>query len=229
MGLFSRMSTMFRGSVNDALDKIESPKVLNQYVLDTQKQLNKFEGDIKKHTTNQFRLEHEIAEEKKHIEKLDRAAEMAIEGGDEQKAKSFLNEKVSRQNKLTVLEGEYEQVLKTTGELIDSHKQLQTRLTQLRHRKDTLLRKTESAKARKRSYEIQNKVSGNDPTGDFDRLEQKVYQIEAQANAEGYVASNLHDAKKWNVSDASVDDELTRLKEKIQAKKQPANANAQNF
>src|SRR5512141_798544 len=94
MGIFSRISTLFKSNVNDLISKAEDPeKMLNQVVLDMQNQLVEAKKQVAVSIADQKRLEKQRDEQGDLAQEWERKAMLAVKAGDDALAREALKRK----------------------------------------------------------------------------------------------------------------------------------------
>ncbi len=94
MGIFSRISSLFKSNINDIISKAEDPeKMLNQVVLDMQNQLVEAKKQVAVSIADQKRLEKQRDEQADLAQEWERKAMLAVKAGDESLAREALKRK----------------------------------------------------------------------------------------------------------------------------------------
>src|SRR2546425_6293083 len=82
MGIFDRLSTLFRSNINDLISRAENPeKMLNQLIVDMRGQLAKAKQQVAAAIADEKRLSSQVDQEKKSAEDWERRAVLAGAGG----------------------------------------------------------------------------------------------------------------------------------------------------
>src|SRR3989475_9643775 len=82
MGIFDRLSTLFRSNINDLISRAENPeKMLNQLIVDMRGQLAKAKQQVAAAIADEKRLSSQVDQEKKSAEDWERRAAAAGPGG----------------------------------------------------------------------------------------------------------------------------------------------------
>src|SRR3989442_10636501 len=82
MGIFDRLSQLFRSNINDLISRAENPeKMLNQLIVDMRSQLAKAKQQVAGAIADEKRLAAQVDQEKKGAEDWERRAVLAGEGG----------------------------------------------------------------------------------------------------------------------------------------------------
>src|SRR3989454_8408425 len=82
MGIFDRLSTLFRSNINDLINRAENPeKMLNQLIVDMRSQLAKAKQQVAGAIADEKRLAAQVDQEKKGAEDWERRAVLAGQEG----------------------------------------------------------------------------------------------------------------------------------------------------
>src|SRR2546425_7619733 len=82
MGIFDRLSTLFRSNINDLISRAENPeKMLNQLIVDMRGQLAKAKQQVAAAIADEKRLSSQVDQEKKSAEDWERRAVLAVQEG----------------------------------------------------------------------------------------------------------------------------------------------------
>jgi len=222
MGIFSRISTLFKSNINDAISKAEDPeKMLNQVVLDMQNQLVEAKKQVAVSIADQKRLEKQRDEQADLAQEWERKAMLAVKAGDENLAREALKRKAEHEGQLAEF-GKQAQLQKdAVDKLKDQLRMLNDKIEEAKRKKNILIARQKRAEAQKT---IQSTMSGLSDTGafdTFDRMAKKVDQIEAEAEAHTELGNELsgdtlqQKFKALEAGSASTDDALAELKVKM--------------
>src|SRR5256885_3742331 len=81
MGIFDRLSTLFRSNINDLISRAENPeKMLNQLIVDMRSQLAKAKQQVAAAIADEKRLAAQVDQEKKAAEDWEKRAVLAVQG-----------------------------------------------------------------------------------------------------------------------------------------------------
>ena len=222
MGLFSRIGTLFKSNINDAISKAEDPeKMLNQVVLDMQNQLVEAKKQVAVSIADQKRLEKQRDEQGDLAQEWERKAMLAVRANDEALAREALKRKAEHDAQFAEF-GKQAQLQKTAvDKLKDQLRALNDKIEEAKRKKNILIARQKRAEAQKT---IQGTMSGLSDTGAFDtfeRMAQKVDQIEAEADAHVELGNELagdtlqQKFKALESGSAGTDDALAALKSKM--------------
>jgi phage shock protein A len=222
MGIFSRIGTLFKSNLNDLISKSEDPeKMLNQVVLDMQNQLVEAKKQVAVSIADQKRLEKQRDEQADLAQEWERKAMLAVRASDENLAREALKRKAEHDGQFAEF-GKQAQLQKdAVDKLKDQLRQLNDKIEEAKRKKNILIARQKRAEAQKT---IQGTMSGLSDTGAFDtfeRMSQKVEQIEAEAEAHAELGNELtgdslqQKFKALEASSTSTDDALAELKVKM--------------
>lgn len=214
MGIFSRVTDIFKSNVNDALDKAEDPeKMLKQMVLEMEESVNKTTLAVAQGIANEKNLFKKLNKANEDVVEWQEKAKKALMAGREDLAKQALEKKAISQKNVQDLTPIYHQAKDTAEKMKSQLDQLKMKLDEARQRQSTLIARSQSAKAQKLINQSFSGV-GSDAFSKFDKFEGKIEVLEAEAEAYGHLAEgdkSLED--EFRLLDvSSSDDELLRLK-----------------
>jgi len=222
MGIFSRIGTLFKSNINDAISKAEDPeKMLNQVVLDMQNQLVEAKKQVAVSIADQKRLEKQRDEQADLGQEWERKAMLAVRANDEILAKEALKRKAEHDSQFAEF-GKQAQLQKAAvDKLKEQLRTLNDKIEEAKRKKNILIARQKRAEAQKT---IQSTMSGLSDAGAFDTFERmatKVDQIEAEAEAHAELGSELtgdtlqQKFKALEAGPAGQDDALAALKAKM--------------
>ncbi len=218
MGLFSRISDIFKSNVNDALDKAEDPeKMLKQMVLEMEESVNKTTLAVANAIANEKSLERKIAKERAAIGEWQNKAMQALTAGREDLAKAALEKKATAERNAADLQPIYEQAAATAVKMREQLEQLKRKLDEARSRQSTLIARSQAAKAQKQIAQSFSGV-GSDAFSKFDKYEGKIEKLESEAVAFEQLAgenTDLDQQFKQLGSTAQVEAELLAMKKQM--------------
>lgn len=218
MGIFNRISDIFKANVNDTLDKAEDPeKMLKQMVLEMEESVNKATLAVANGIANEKSLERKLAKSREQSNDWQQKAVQALQAGREDLAKAALEKKAVSDRNVADLEPIHTQAKATSDKLRQQLDQLKNKLEEARSRQSTLIARSQAAKAQK---EIAQSFSGvgSDAFSKFDKFEGKIEKLEAEATAFEQLSgesTSLDQEFKQLSSSASVETELAKLKESM--------------
>jgi phage shock protein A len=218
MGIFARVTDIFKANINDLLDKSEDPeKMIKQMVIEMEEAVGKATMAIGSAIANEKMLQKQVEDKKKGIDEWNKKAIQAVNAGRDDLAKQALEKKNSYTKASNDLEPLLNEARNTSVNLRAQLDKLRAKLEEVRLRQNTLIARSQAAKAKK---QIAASVSGigDDAFANFDKYEQKIIKQEAEADALSDMAgqdTKLEDEFDKLSTTAAVDDELAQLKESL--------------
>jgi len=218
MGIFGRITDIFKANVNDLLDKAEDPeKMIKQMVLEMEEAVNKATIAVGQAIANEKTLERQYNKNTADMNEWQNRAVQALNAGREDLARQALERKNTIQKNVSDLERMLGEARTSSTQLRGQLDQLKSKLDEARMRQNTLIARSQAAKAKK---QIAQSVAGvgSDAFAKFDKLEQKVEKTEAEAEAFAQLAgenTSLDDQFRQLGTGGAVDDELAALKQQL--------------
>jgi phage shock protein A len=215
MGIFNRITDIFKANVNDTLDKAEDPeKMLKQMVLEMEESVNKATLAVANAIANEKSLERKLAKAKTESADWHQKAVQALNANREDLAKAALQKKTLAEKNAVDLEPIYVQAKTTSDKMREQLNMLKNKLEEARSRQSTLIARSQAAKAQKQIAQSFSGV-GSDAFSKFDKYETKIEKLESEAEAFETLAgenTSLDMQFKQLATASTVDDELLALK-----------------
>jgi len=222
MGILTRFKDIMSSNINALLDKAEDPEKMIDQCL---RNLNSDLGNVKAETASimaeEQRAKRELDECTMEIKKMENYAVKALEAGNEDDARKFLERKVSLTTKETELQESYNLASSNSARMREMHDKLVADIGELDARKAMIKGKMSVAKTQERINKIGSSVnSANNSISAFDRMEEKANRALDEANAMAELNQGPKDdikdlTRKYDSNNTDVDDELAKLKEKL--------------
>lgn len=217
MGIFSRITDILKANINDLLDKAEDPeKMIKQMVIEMEESVNKTTLAVAQAIANEVSLQKKLEKARKDAIEWENKAMQALAAGREDLAKAALEKKALSLRNQSDLEPLYQQAKTTTANLRMQLDRLKAKLDEARMRQSTLIARSQAAKAQKQIAQAMSGV-GSDAFSKFEKFEQKIEKLEAEAVAFEQLAgenTSLEEQFK-QLESSSVDAELLALKAKM--------------
>ncbi len=219
MGLFDRLSRVVRANLNDLVSKAEDPeKVLEQAVIDMQEDLVQLRQAVARSISEQKRTEQRYNQDLNESAKWEQRAKLALTNNDEELARKALERKKSLSDTATAYKTQLEQQTATVETLRKNLVALEGKISEAKTKKNMLQARAKAAKA---NAELQQTLGGMDTSGAmgaFERMENKVLDLEATGQAAGELAGfGIEQQFAQLESSSGVDDELAMLKASMDA------------
>ncbi len=215
MGLFSRMSTIFKAKVSKALDKAEDPRETLDYSYEKQlEMLQKVKRGIVEVTTAKKRLELQLAKQHEDVAKMDSQARAALQQSREDLARVVLQRKAAAMETIASLQTQVSNLDTEQAKLVDAESRLQAKVESFRTRKEVIKATYSAAEAQVRIGEAISGISEEmtDVGMAIDRAENKTAQLQAKATAiDELMATGVLSDSSLPGGGSDVDRELAKL------------------
>lgn len=221
MGFFGRLATLIKSNLNDLISKSEDPeKMLNQIIVDMNTQLVEAKKQVAKAIADEKRLGKQHKAEKSVAGEWEKKAMMAIRAGDENLAKEALLRKKEHDSLEQAYGDQWQKQKQATDQLKTALRALNNKIEEAKRKKNVLIARKRRAEAMKSIQETMSGLSDTSAFETFDRMSQKIDQIESEAEAgaelaEEYSGDVLTDKFRNLEMTAGADDELEALKRKM--------------
>lgn len=220
MGILTRFKDIMSSNINALLDKAEEPeKMIDQCLRNLNSDLGKVKAETASVMAEEQRAKRELDECNEDINKMQTYAMKAVQAGNDDDARKFLEKKNILTTKQTSLQQTYELASSNALHMRQMHDKLVGDIAQLESRKDMIKSKIAVAKTQERLNHIGSSVNNaNNSISAFDRMEQKANKMLDQANAMAELNKGANNdiedltAKYSNNSNTNIEDELAALK-----------------
>lgn len=221
MSILQRFKDIMSSNIHALLDKAEDPeKMIDQYMRNLNRDLGKVKAETASIMAAEKRAKRELDECQKEVDDMERYAVKALQAGNEDDARKFLEKKSELSNKLTELAAAYQVATSNSGQMKQMHDKLVSDINALESRRKMIKGKAALAKTQKRVNEMTSSIGGAGKSlNAFNRMEDKVNEMLDEANAMAELNAgekdDIKDLQAKYESDVQVDNELDRLKAKI--------------
>lgn len=217
MGLFDRISRVIRANLNSLVGQAEDPeKILEQTVLDMQEDLIQLRQAVAQAIATQKRTERQCSQAQSTAEEWYRRAQLALQKGDDHLAREALTRRKSYQETADSMKGQLEQQSSVVAKLKQNMLTLESKISEAKTKKDLYIARARSAKASQQLNDMLGRVGTGSAMSAFERMEEKVLQLEAQSEAIAELgADDLEKRFAHLESGDSVDDELAAMKAQL--------------
>jgi len=184
MGLFDRIMRVIRANLNSLVSKAEDPeKILEQAVLDMQEDLIQLRQAVAQAIATQKRTERQCSQAQSTADEWYRRAQLALQKGDENLAREALTRRKSYQETAEVMQTQIGQQSIVVTQLKQNMVKLESKISEAKTKKDLYVARARSAKASQQINDMLGRVVTGGAIQAFERMEEKVLQMEAQAEA----------------------------------------------
>lgn len=182
MGVFNRISNMFRAKVNNGLDEMENPiELLDQKVRDMEESLSKAKLSSAQILGNVHEIEKKMSVAKKESEDFDSKVKFALSKGNEDLAKKALSKKLEADKKYESLNKSYGEAKEKADAIKKNLKALEEEIEKTRSYRDEAAARYNNAEASKKVNEILSNVQTSSNKINIDDIERKIQRKEATA------------------------------------------------
>ena len=221
MGIFNRLAQLIKSNLNDLISKSEDPeKMLNQVVLDMNNQLVEAKKQVAASIADEKRLAKQVEQEQANASEWERRAMMALRAGNEALAKEALNRKKEHDQLATTFKDQWQKQKDAVDKLKNALRMLNDKIEEAKRKKNVLIARKKRAEAQQAIQATMSGLKDQSAFETFDRMSQKIDQMEAEAEAgvelaEEYSGDTL--ASQFNKLEktAGADSELEALKRKM--------------
>ena len=219
MAIFERVSDLVRANINDLIDKAENPeKMVKQIIIDMEDQLRKATQGFgtAMGSLNQVKKQLETAQEQSNV--WQNKAKTCLEQGNEELARQALENKV-KQDKMVAQYQEMSTSMETQVNDIKSQiDMLKEKLEEARSKQAMLVARSQMADAKSQMSKTLGNMDSKSAFAKMDKMEQKIEQKEAQADAYSEV-SGIQESESDPFAkmdrENSVNEELEKLKQEM--------------
>jgi phage shock protein A len=221
MGIFARLAALIKANINDLISQAEDPiKMLDQAVIDMANQLIEAKKQVAIAIADEKRLAKQAEAEAAKAAEWERRAMMAVRAGDDTLAMEALQRKKEHEGLAVTYKEQWAKQKKQVDQLKMALRVLNSKIEEAKRKKQVLKAQFQRAKATKHIQETLAGLNENTALDAFQRAEDKVLQMEAEAEATGELAEEYsgdvleHRFAKMEVNQGATDD-LELLKQKM--------------
>lgn len=217
MGLFDRVSRVVRSNLNAVVSAAEDPeKILEQTVVDMQEDLVQLRQAVAQAIASQKRLEQQYNQNLTQANEWERRAMLALQKGEDNLAREALSRKKTFSETANSLKAQLDQTLVQVDNLKRNMTALESKLSEAKTRKEMLKARARAAKASEQINQAMGRVDTTSAMAAFERMEDKVHQMEARSQAMAELAGDTLESQFAALEAGSdVDVELAEMKAKL--------------
>ena len=217
MGLFDRVGRVVRANLNSLVNQAEDPeKILEQVVLEMQGDLIQVKQAAAQAIATQRRTERQASQAQSRAEEWYRRAQLAMQKGDETLARDALTRRQTCQDTANALQSQFQQQSTVVTQLKQNIAKLDSKLSEAKTKKDMYIARARSAKASQQLNEMLDRVGTSKAMAAFERMEEKVVQLEAQSEAIAELNTGDPIEQQFKALESgNVDDELAALRAQL--------------
>ncbi|WP_017717135.1 PspA/IM30 family protein [Kamptonema formosum] len=214
MGLFDRISRVIRSNLNDMVNKAEDPeKMLEQSIIDMQEDLVQLRQAVASAIVTQKRTQQQYSQAQSQASTWQQRAQLALQKGDENLAREALVRKKSHAETAVSLKAQVDQHTTQVETLKRNLIALESKISEAKTKQDMLKARFAAAKANEQLQTAIGNIGSSSAMAAFDRMEEKVLQMEARSQTAAELAGSSIEEKFILLEGSSdVDDELAAMK-----------------
>ncbi|MCC6649181.1 MAG: PspA/IM30 family protein [Polyangiaceae bacterium] len=221
MGFFARLAELIRANLNDLVNKAEDPeKMLNQVVLEMNAQLIQAKKQVAIAIADEKSLLRQAEQAKAEAEEWERKATLAVRSGDDELAKEALIRRRRHEQDAAEFHKQWQKAKREVDQLKEALRRLSEKIEEAKRKKNVLIARKKRAEAQKAIHETMGGLKDESAFDTFQRLEQKIDRMEAEADAgaelaEEYAGGKLEQKFRDLEQKGGIDDDLLALKRKL--------------
>ena len=217
MGLFDRVSRVVRSNLNAAVSAAEDPeKILEQALIDMQEDLVQLRQAVASAIASQKRMQQQFNQAQSEANNWQQRAQLALQKGDENLAREALSRKKAQVEMGNSLKTQLDQQTTTVDTLKRNLIALEGKISEAKTKKDMLKARASAAKANEQLQSTMGRMGTSTAMGAFERMEEKVMQMEARSEAAAELAGATLESQFAQLEAGSdVDDELAAMKAQL--------------
>ncbi|MGJ3249030.1 MAG: PspA/IM30 family protein [Elainellaceae cyanobacterium] len=217
MGFFDRLMRVIRANLNSLVGRAEDPeKILEQAVIDMEEDLIRLRQSVAQAIATQKRTERQCSQAQSTSEEWYRRAQLALQKGEETLAREALARRKSYQETANALQGQLDQQRGIVEQLKQNMVALESKLSEAKTKKDMYIARARSAKASQQLNEMMGGLGTGNALAAFERMEEKVNELEARSEAIAELGSNdLEKQFQALESGGNIDDELAAMRSQM--------------
>jgi phage shock protein A len=216
MGLFQRIGRVIRANINSLVSQAEDPeKILEQALQDMQDDLIEMRQGVAQAIATQKRTERQYSQAESTSQEWYKRAELALQKGEEDLAKEALSRRKSYAETAQTLKTQIDQQKGVVEQMRQNMMLLERKISDAKTKKDMYIARARSAKASQQLNEVLGQVGNSSAMSAFERMEEKVNDLEAQSQAVAELGSNDLESQFAALEGSNVDDDLAAMKAQL--------------
>ncbi|MEE9382960.1 MAG: PspA/IM30 family protein [Nannocystaceae bacterium] len=220
MGLFSRLGTLIRSNINELINRAEDPKkMLDQVLVDMKTQLVDAKKQVAVAIADEKRLKRQYEQEFGKATEWERKAMLAIRANNDELAKAALKRKAEHERVSATLKTQWDAQKQSVDQLKDALRGLDSKIEEAKRKRNILVSRQKRAEAQQTINETLAGINSTGAFATFDRMAERVTQLEAEAEATAELSTGLPESNLESqfkaLESGDVDDNLEALKQKM--------------
>ncbi len=217
MGLIDRILRVIRANLNALVGQAEDPeKLLEQTVAEMQENLVQLRQAVASAIATQKRTERQAHQAQSTGEEWYRRAQLALQQGNDALAREALTKRKTYQDTATAMKTALEQQNTVVVRLKKDMQTLESKISEAKTKKDMYIARARSAQASQKINEMLGGVNTSNSLSAFERMEEKVLQLEAQSEAIAELGTDDLQKKFASLESGNdIDAELAKMKAQL--------------
>lgn len=224
MGLMDRILRVIRANLNSLIGQAEDPeKVLEQAVEEMQQDLIGLRQAVAQAIATQKRTERQASQAQSTAQEWYNRAQLALSKGDENLAREALTKRKSYEETAKAMQAQLVQQADVVTKLKENMRTLESKISDAKTKKDLYIARARSAQASQKINEMLGNMGTGSAMSAFEKMEEKVMQLEAQSEVIAELGSNELEKKFAALEGGKeIDAELAALKANMMTGTEPA-------
>ncbi len=221
MGIFARLAQLIKSNINDMISSSEDPeKMLNQVVLEMNQHLHEAKKQVAVAIADEKKLAKQAEQEASTAAEWERRAMMAVKAQDDDLAKEALARKREHDGLAEQFKLQWQKQKQAVDQLKVALRALNNKIEEAKRKKALLISRKKRAEAQKAIQATMSGLKNASAFETFDRMENQINQIEAEAEAgaelaEEYSGDVLKERFAQLETNAGAEEDLVSLKRKM--------------
>ncbi|MCX5962570.1 MAG: PspA/IM30 family protein [Cyanobacteria bacterium] len=218
MAFFDRISRLVKATVNDKITKRQDPEQqLEEIVAKLQVDLVNLRQAVAESIALQKRTDRQRHQANLQAESWYKKAQLAVSKGNEDVGHDALTRRRAYQLTATAMGEQQKEQLKLVANLKQNMRQLESKVIDLKNKKDIYIARARSAQATLKLSDLLDSSGTSEVLQAFERMEDKVLNLEAQAELAQDMSDNQLEKRFEALGEAEeIDAELAELKRSLQ-------------
>lgn len=191
MGLFDRLSLVVRANLNDMVERAENPEmILEKAITNMQQDLAQLRQAVARANATKQRTEQQYNKNQSEANQWQQRAQLALQKGDKNLATEALLRKKAHTETAATLKAQLEQMITQVDNLKSGLIALESKISEAKAKKDILKSRAVAARANEHLKSTIGRLDTNSAMSAFERMEEKVMEIDARSHAIGDLLDN---------------------------------------
>ncbi len=216
MSVFNRISDIINSNLNTILEQAEDPeKIVRMITQEMEETLVEVRSSTARYLANKKQITQRLRALKREVSNWETKAELAIEKGRDDLAKSALRERSRFDTSVTAVEGDLISVDQAIEKLTGDAAQLESKLQSARVRQKALIVRGQTVKSRMKVKRQIHDVSVDEAFSRFESYERKLDEMEGEIESYDLGTQSLSTQIEDLEKDEFLNHELEALKSRM--------------